>query len=53
MTPTNNQTKMKALPQTRVIAAPYSRLVIDSLGIVVAANNDSYFHTLPMTVKSS
>jgi hypothetical protein len=53
MTPTNNQTQMIALPQTTVIAAPYSRLAIDSMGIVVASNNDSYFHKIPVTVKSS
>ena len=53
MTPTNNQTKMIALPRTSVIAAPYSRLAIDTLGVVVAANNDSYFHTIPITIKSS
>ena len=53
MQPTNNQTLMLALPQTTVIAAPYSRLAIDSTGITVAANNDSYFHRFPVTVKSS
>jgi hypothetical protein len=53
MTPSNNQSQMIALPQTKVLAAPYSRLVVDSMGIVVAANNDSYFHKFPITVKSS
>jgi hypothetical protein len=53
MTPSNNQTQMIALPQTTVIAAPYSRLAIDSMGIVVANNNDSYFHKIPVTVKST
>ena len=53
MTPTNNQTQMLALPKTIVIAAPYSRLAVDSQGIVVAANNDSYFHKFPITIKSS
>ena len=52
MTPSNNQTGMLALPQTTVIAAPYSRLVVDTQGIVVAANNDSYFQRFPVTIKS-
>jgi hypothetical protein len=53
MTPTNNQTQMLALPQTTVIAAPYSRLAVDSTGVTVAADNDSYFHRFPVTIKSS
>jgi hypothetical protein len=53
MTPSNNQAKMLALPRTTVIAAPYSRLAVDTMPITVAANNDSYWHQFPVTVKSS
>lgn len=53
MTPTNNQAQMIALPQTTVIAAPYSRLAVDSIGVVVATNSDSYFQKFPITVKSA
>lgn len=53
MTPTNNQTKMLAIPQTTVIAMPYSRLVIDITCIVAATDPDLVDFSFPVTVKSS
>lgn len=52
MTPTNNQTKMLALPETTVIALPYSRLVIDITCLVAATDPDLVDFSIPVTVKS-
>lgn len=51
---TNNQVGMVAVPQTTVIAAPYSRLVVDYKVITnVGAGLDTAEFRLPCTIKSS
>lgn len=51
---TNNQVGMVAIPQTTVIAAPYSRLAVDYKVITnVGAGLDTAEFRLPVTIKSS
>lgn len=52
-TPTNNQTGMLALPQTTVIAMPWSRLAITVTVIAAQAGLDHAGFNIPVTVKSS
>ncbi len=51
-TPTNNQARMIALPQTKVIAQPYSRLVIDYQVLTAQALLDTAAFSIPVTIKS-
>ncbi len=52
MRSTNNQTKMRALPRTKAIAMPNSRLVIDIDCLVAATDPDAVFFGIPCTVKT-
>jgi hypothetical protein len=51
-TPTNNQARMLALPQTTVIAQPFSRLVLDYTVLAATAGLDQGNFSIPVTVKS-
>ena len=51
-TPINNQAGMLALPQTKVIALPFSRLAVEATCLVAPAATDHGYFSLPATRKT-
>jgi hypothetical protein len=51
-TPSNNQTNMRSLPQTTIVAGPYSRLYIDTTVLAAQAGMDALGFSIPVTAKS-